>query len=970
MLMTKIRVYELAKELEMESKDVIRRLGKMGADMKNHMSAVEDKHAEMLRDIMRPKLILAEKLRAESAAAKKEEAAQPAEPEAKESGKVEPAAPGRPKQDDAKSEPTIPAVEKEVSPQPVSTPAPKTEGKESPEAAASGSDGSRPPSEEKKAAAEAAPGSQAMGQSPPAAVEGESLRAPRPQGQEGAVNRPQQSQNQNRPPQGQYQGRPQGSYQDRPQQGQGQYQNRPQQGQGQYQNRPQQGQGQYQNRSQQGQYQNRSQQGQGQYQNRSQQGQGQYQGRPQQGQGQYQNRPQQGQGQYQNRPQGQNQGRPQGPQGRPPQGQKGAPKPATDLKPPEKKEPRRFDQKKKTGYDNKKTRDNDQRNYDGNLRRRPNQKQKRMVREEAPPPVTPKTVVIGETVLISELAKSMGKTAAELIKKLMLLGTMATVNQEIDTDTAQILAGEFGVTVEVKVDKTMEIMEDDVDVEASLVKRPPVVTVMGHVDHGKTSLLDAIRKTNVIASEAGGITQHIGAYQVEVSGQKITFLDTPGHEAFTSMRARGAQATDIAILVVAADDGVMPQTVEAINHAKAAKVPIIVAINKTDKEGADIDRIKSQLSEQGLISEEWGGSTIMVPISAKKGIGIQNLLEMILLVAEVEDFKSNPDRNARGTILEAELDKGRGAVATVLVQKGTLKIGDILVAGTVFARVRAMIDDKGRRIKVALPSTPVEILGFSDVPPPGEIFVCVDDERDARHIADHNSLAKREKEMGRSAMVTLDDLFKQISEGIVKDLNIVVKADVQGSMEALCQSIKNLSTSEVRVNIIHSGVGGVAESDVMLAAASKGIIIGFNVRPDANTKKAAEREGVDIRMYRVIYEALDDIKAAMSGLLDPEYKEVVIGHVEVREVFKVPKGGFVAGCYVTSGKVTRNSKVRLLRDSVVVHEGSLASLRRFKDDVKEVMSGYECGIAIENFNDVKVGDQMELYILEETKRQI
>lgn len=593
-----------------------------------------------------------------------------------------------------------------------------------------------------------------------------------------------------------------------------------------------------------------------------------------------------------------------------------------------------------------------------------------MTREEAMPPVTPKTVMIGETVLISELAKSMGKAAAELIKKLLLLGTLATVNQEIDAETAQILAAEFGVTVEVRVDKTMEMMEDDTDDEATLVKRPPVVTVMGHVDHGKTSLLDAIRKTNVIAQEAGGITQHIGAYQVEISGQKITFLDTPGHEAFTAMRARGAQATDIAILVVAADDGVMPQTIEAINHAKAAKVPIIVAINKIDKEGADIDRIKAQLAEYSLVSEEWGGTTIMAPISAKKGDGIQNLLEMILLVAEIEDFKSNPDRNARGTILEAELDKGRGAVATVLVQKGTLKVGDILVAGTVFARVRAMIDDKGRRIKTALPSTPVIILGFSDVPPPGEVFVCVDDERDARHIADRNSINKREKEMGHSAMVTLDDLFKQISEGIVKDLNIVVKADVQGSIEALCQSIKTLSTSEVRVNIIHSGVGGVAESDVMLAAASNGIIIGFNVRPDANTKKAAEREGVDIRMYRVIYEALDDIKAAMTGLLDPEFKEVVIGHIEVRDVFKVPKAGFVAGSYVLDGKVTRSSKARLLRDSVVIHEGNISSLRRFKDDVKEVVSGYECGISLENFNDIKVGDQMEAYIMEETKRTL
>ncbi|MEG0997809.1 MAG: translation initiation factor IF-2, partial [Clostridiales bacterium] len=701
-----------------------------------------------------------------------------------------------------------------------------------------------------------------------------------------------------------------------------------------------------------------------------------------QGQGGYQNRQgqgTQGQGGYQNR-QGQgNSGGQGGFQNRSGQGTSGgqggfqnrdrAAQPSTDtIRPQEKKEPRRFEQKKKNNpYENRK-KDFEKRNF-GNNRYRTNPKQKKHKKEDMPP-VVPKTVLIGETVVISDLAKSMSKTAAELIKSLFNLGVMATVNQEIDSDTAMILGEEFGITVEIKVDKTMEIMEEDHDDESTLQERPPVVTVMGHVDHGKTSLLDAIRNTNVISREAGGITQHIGAYQVEISGKKITFLDTPGHEAFTSMRARGAQVTDIAILVVAADDGVMPQTVEAINHAKAAKVPIIVAINKIDKPGANVDKIRQELTEYELLDEEWGGNTIMVPVSAKKEEGIANLLEMILLVSEVAELKSNPDRNARGTVIEAELDKGRGAVATVLVQKGTLHVGDILVAGTEFAKIRAMIDDKGRRTKVAGPSTPVEVQGFSNVPPAGEVFVCVDDEKDARYIADHNSQVKREKDMGKSAMVTLDDLFKQISEGEIKELNIVLKADVHGSVEALSQSIKNLSTDEVRVNIIHSGVGAIVETDVMLAQASSAIIIGFNVRPDVNTKKAAEKAGVDIRMYRVIYEALDSIKAAMTGLLDPEFKENVVGHVEVRDLIKVPKIGLVAGSYVLDGKVVRNGKVRLLRNGVVIHEGEIASLRRFKDDVKEVQTGFECGICIENFNDVKVEDQMEIYIMEETKREL
>jgi len=585
-------------------------------------------------------------------------------------------------------------------------------------------------------------------------------------------------------------------------------------------------------------------------------------------------------------------------------------------------------------------------------------------------PVTPKKVVIGESVIVQELAKGMGKTAAEVIRKLMDLGILATINQEIDADTATIVAGEFGVPIEVRVDKTMEILEDQEDAEELLVERPPVVTVMGHVDHGKTSLLDAIREANVIATEAGGITQHIGAYQVKVNNRKITFIDTPGHEAFTAMRARGAQVTDIAIVVVAADDGVMPQTVEAINHSKAAKVPIIVAINKIDKPTANSEKVKQELTEYGLVPEEWGGDTIMVPVSAKTHEGINHLLEMILLVAEMAELKVNPDRVVRGTVIEAELDKGRGPVATVLVQKGTLRIGNNIVAGTAFGKVRAMIDDKGRRVKSAGPSTPVEVLGFSEIPPVGEIFISVEDEKDARHIASKHQLKRREEELSKTARVSLDDLFKQISEGNVKELNIIVKGDVHGSVEALSQSLKNLSTDEVRINIIHSGVGTITESDVMLAAASNAIIIGFNVRPDANTRKAAENEKVDLKLYRVIYDAIDDIKAAMAGLLDPSYKEVVIGRAEVRATFKVPKVGVIAGSYVTEGKITRQSGVRIIRDGIVIHEGRVESLKRFKDDAKEVLSGYECGIGIENFNDLKVGDIIEGFIMEEATREL
>jgi translation initiation factor IF-2 len=548
----------------------------------------------------------------------------------------------------------------------------------------------------------------------------------------------------------------------------------------------------------------------------------------------------------------------------------------------------------------------------------------------------------------------------------MLLGIMVTINQEIDFDTASILASEFGVAVEELPPEADPTLITEIEDEAeSLQFRPPVVTIMGHVDHGKTSLLDSIRQTNITSQEAGGITQHIGAYQVNYQGKKVVFLDTPGHEAFTAMRARGAQVTDIAILVVAADDGVMPQTIEAINHAKSAKVPIIVAINKMDRPGANPDRVKQQLSEYGLVPEDWGGDTIMVPVSAFSKMGITDLLEMILLVAEMQDLKANPNRAAQGTIIEAQLDKGRGPVATVLVQKGTLYIGDSIIAGVAYGKVRAMINDRGDKVKKALPSTPVEVLGLSDVPQAGDILHVVD-ERTARAVAEKRVAKKRTEELNQSQKVSLDDLFKHIQEGNIKDLNIVVKADVQGSIEALRQSLASLKNDEVRVNIVHWGVGAINESDVMLASASNALIIGFNVRPDANARKAADNEKIDIRTYRVIYDAINDVEAALTGMLAPEYKEVVLGRIEVRQVISIPKA-VVAGSYVLEGKITSSSQVRIIRNGIVVHEGKIESLRRFKDDVKEVASGYECGISIEKYRDIKEGDIIEAFTMELVK---
>ena len=582
-----------------------------------------------------------------------------------------------------------------------------------------------------------------------------------------------------------------------------------------------------------------------------------------------------------------------------------------------------------------------------------------------------KTITLPETMTIKELADAMKIQASAIIKKLFLEGVMVTVNQEIDFEKAEEIALEFNCIAEKeeKVDVIEELLHEEEEDESTMVSRPPVVCVMGHVDHGKTSLLDAIRNTHVIAKEAGGITQHIGAYVVDINGQKITFLDTPGHEAFTAMRMRGANATDIAILVVAADDGVMPQTVEAINHAKAAGTEIIVAINKIDKPSANIDRVKQELSEYELIPEDWGGSTIFVPVSAHTHEGIDTLLEMILLTAEVSELKANPNRAARGLIIEAELDKGKGPVATVLVQKGTLHVGDPVACGSSYGKVRAMMDDKGRRVKEAGPSTPVEILGLSDVPNAGEIFVACENDKEARNFAETFVSEGRERLLEETkASMSLDDLFSQIQAGDLKELNIIVKADVQGSVEAVKQSLLKLSNDEVVVKIIHGGVGAINESDVSLASASNAIIIGFNVRPDATAKATAEREGVDVRLYRVIYDAIADVEAAMKGMLDPIFEEKVIGHAEVRQLFKASGVGTIAGSYVLDGTFQRGCSVRITREGTQIFEGPLASLKRFKDDVKEVRAGYECGLVFEKFNDVHELDQVEAYIMVEVPR--
>ena len=723
---------------------------------------------------------------------------------------------------------------------------------------------------------------------------------------------------------------------------------------------------------------------------------------PQQGnrpQGQQQGRPQNQQG---SRPQGQQQGRPQNQQGSRPQNQpQNPPKPAPEApkpKEPERKRERRVVDtsavqvnanrfadvdnlvsekvqnfqggKQRIGGGKGKQQNKQQNNkFKGNKSRNEEQEKMRRLQMEVARKA-PTVVKIPEEITVGELASRMKKTVAEVIKCLMKNGVMAAMNQTIDFDTAEFVATEMGCKVEKEVTVTIEerIIDDHVDSAEELETRAPVVVVMGHVDHGKTSTLDAIRKTSVTAGEAGGITQHIGAYTVEVNGQMITFLDTPGHAAFTSMRARGAKSTDIAILVVAADDGIMPQTVESINHAKAAEVPIIVAINKMDKPTANPDKIKEQLTKYDLIPEEWGGDTIIVPISAKTGMGLDELLEMVLLTAEVQELKANPNRRAKGIVIEARLDKTRGPVATLLMQNGTLKQGDIVIAGTSVGRVRVMTNDKGRTVKTAGPSVPVEITGLAEVPTPGDEFNAVTDERMARELVEQRKQAQKDALAQMSQKVTLDNLFSRMQEGEMKTLNLIVKADVQGSAEAVKASLEKISNEEVRVKVIHAGVGAINESDVLLASTAGAIIVGFNVRPDAAAQASGHRANVDMRFYRVIYDAVDEIEAAMKGMLAPKYEEVILGHAEVRMTYKVSAIGTVAGCMVKDGKVTRDAQVRVLRDNIVIHEGEIGSLQRFKDAAKEVTAGFECGMTIAKYNDIKEFDVFECFTMQEVKR--
>ncbi|MBU8877874.1 translation initiation factor IF-2 [Bacillus sp. FJAT-29790] len=625
--------------------------------------------------------------------------------------------------------------------------------------------------------------------------------------------------------------------------------------------------------------------------------------------------------------------------------------------------------------DGKKPFNKNNNNKNNNNKNRNNNKGRSQQPQAAPAPKKvkelPSKITFSDSLTVAELAKKLHREPSEIIKKLFMLGVMATINQDLDKDAIELIAGEYGVEVEeeVHIDTTdLEVYFTE-DENAELVERPAVVTIMGHVDHGKTTTLDSIRNTKVTAGEAGGITQHIGAYQVEENGKKITFLDTPGHAAFTTMRARGAKITDITILVVAADDGVKPQTIEALNHAKAAEVPIIVAVNKMDKESANPDRVMQELSEHGLVPEAWGGDTIFVPIAALKGEGIDNLLEMILLVSEVEEYKANPNRNAVGTVIEAQLDKGRGSVATLLVQNGTLKVGDPIVVGNTFGRVRAMVNDLGRRVKVAGPSTPVEITGLNDVPQAGDRFVVLPDEKTARQVGEARAQQTLHAQRSEKTRISLDNLFEHMKQGEMKDLNIVVKADVQGSAEALTTALQKIDVEGVNVRILHTGAGAINESDITLAAAFNAIVIGFNVRPDNNAKRAADTEGVEIRLHRIIYKAIEEIELAMKGMLDPEFEEKVIGQAEVRQTFKVSKIGTIAGSYVTDGKITRDSGIRLIRDGIVIFEGTIDALKRFKDDAKEVSQGYECGVTIKNFNDVKEGDVIEAYIMQEIERK-
>jgi len=782
-------------------------------------------------------------------------------------------------------------------------------------------------------------------------------------------------QNRNQGGQGNYQNRNQGGYQNRNQGGgQGNYQNRNQGGQGGYQNRNQGGgQGSYQNRNQggQGSYQNRNQGGQGGYQNRNQGGgQGNYQNRNQGGQGGYQNR---NQGGYQNRNQGGYQNRNQGNNNRG-MDNRGIEKQLSDISASteaqakqsrnffENKDRRNFGEEKKS----KKQLKEERRLEDKKMAMRRNAAQQEVVR-----PDVPKVLKHKGTLTVGEISQQIGVTVADIIKYLLGLGIMATINLSLDADAIELIAAEYDAKVEHEevVDETdlslqFEIEED----ENNLQSRPPVITIMGHVDHGKTTLLDTIRKTNVVGGEAGGITQHIGAYQIIHNGKKLTFLDTPGHEAFTSMRARGASITDVAIIVVAADDGVMPQTREAVEHAKAADVPIIVAVNKIDKPGADPTRVMQGLTELGLQPESWGGETIYCEISAKMGTGIENLIEMILLVSEVAELKANPDRMAFGTVVEARLDKGRGAVATLLVQGGTLEVGNPIVVGNTYGRVRTMENNLAKHLKTAEPSVPVEITGLLDVPSAGDQFSVFENEKKARQIGESRASSMLTERRRKSSAMSLEDLNQQILEGDIKDINVIVKADVQGSVEAVAQSFRKIDVQGVRVKIVSSGAGAISESDVMLALATNAIIYGFNVRPDANTRQVAESEGVEIRLHSIIYKAIEELEAAMNGMLDPEFEEKIMGQLEVRQLFKVSKIGTIAGCMVTSGEIKRDTQIRLIRDNIMIYEGKLGSLRREQDDVKTVAAGYECGITIDGYNDLKVDDVIETYEMVEIKK--
>ncbi|MCI9448080.1 MAG: translation initiation factor IF-2 [Lachnospiraceae bacterium] len=967
--MAKMRIYALANELNMESKEVIKFLTEKNIMGKVASSSVEDEVIEMVR-----KRFSGQK----ADSGRREEVKEvPAKPQAQQN-------PVREKES-AEKMPQAEAVKK--APQEMTARGPEVSVKATPQDQGKGQE--RP---KKKSSITAVfnPQNSKTAKKRPARPQGD--RNARPQGDrnarpQGNMPRPQaeqtikaQSEQTARPqdsavkPQGDRGGRPQGDRGSRPQgdrsgRPQGDRNNRPQ---GDRSGRPQ---GDRNNRPQG----DRSGRPQGDRNNRPQ---GDRSGRPQ---GDRNNRPQ---GERNNRPQGDRNGRPQGDRngrnyqnGR--QGQKSRfeqeinkmnqNSPAASMEDSRGKESRDRDNRKANSQRHEKDMMGRKKERFDNL-----EKKTRGKKNQHPTPQpqkkeedTIKTITLPEKMTIKEFADRMKVQASAIIKKLFLQGNIVTVNNEIDFATAEEIALEFNCICEMeeKVDVIAELLKEEDEDEATMVKRPPVVCVMGHVDHGKTSLLDAIRDTHVIDREAGGITQHIGAYMVECNGEKITFLDTPGHEAFTAMRMRGANATDIAILVVAADDGVMPQTVEAISHAKAAGVEIIVAINKVDKPSANIERVKQELAEHELIPEDWGGSTIFVPVSAHTHEGIDSLLEMVLLTAEVCELKANPKRNARGLVIEAQLDKGRGSVATVLVQKGTLKVGQPIACGSCYGKVRAMIDDKGRRVKEASPSTPVEILGLNNVPNAGEIFVCTDSEKEAKSFADTFISEGRERMLeDTKARMSLDDLFSQIQSGNIKELPIIVKADVQGSVEAVKQSLVKLSDEEVLVKVIHGGVGAINESDVSLASASNAIIIGFNVRPDATAKATAEREGVDMRLYKVIYNAIEDVQAAMKGMLDPIFEEKVLGHAEIRQIFKASGVGNIAGSYVLDGTFQRGCKVRISREGTQIFEGDLASLKRFKDDVKEVRAGYECGLVFDGFNDIQELDVVEAYTMVEVPR--